>query len=64
LPAIAQLCTGGLSAYALGKVARLHGANLCPRLAKRQVTHVVCSQLSGAKERHALRDVSRPASKW
>lgn len=49
---------GGLSAYALGKVARLHGANLCPRLAKRQVTHVVCSQLSGAKERHALRDAT------
>ena len=50
--------TGGLSAYALSKVARLHGATVNPRLAKRRVTHVVCTQLSGAKERHALRDAS------
>ncbi|CAE7652867.1 REV1 [Symbiodinium sp. CCMP2456] len=49
---------GGISAYALSKVARLHGATVTPRLAKRSVTHVVCTQLSGAKERKALRDAS------
>ena len=47
---------GGFSAYSLSKVARLHGATVSPRLTKRQVTHVVCTQLSGAKERHALTD--------
>ena len=50
--------TGGLSAYGLNKLARLHGAVVNPRLAKRSVTHVVCTQLSGAKERKALRDAS------
>ncbi|CAK9015080.1 unnamed protein product [Durusdinium trenchii] len=49
---------GGLSAYALSKLARLHGATVIPRLSKRQVTHVVCSQLSGAKERHAMKDAT------
>ncbi|CAJ1398952.1 unnamed protein product [Effrenium voratum] len=49
---------GGLSAYALSKVARLHGAQVSPMLAKRRVTHVVCTQLSGAKERHALHDAT------
>ncbi|CAE7475191.1 Rev1 [Symbiodinium sp. CCMP2592] len=49
---------GGISAYALSKVARLHGATVTPRLAKRSVTHVVCTQLSGAKEMKALRDAS------
>ena len=52
-------CRGGLSAYALSKLARLHGATVIPRLSKRQVTHVVCSQLSGAKERHAMKDATR-----
>ena len=47
---------GGFSAYSLSKVARLHGATVSPRLTKRQVTHVVCTQLSGTKERHALTD--------
>merc|ERR1712216_501002 len=44
----------GLSSYALGKLARLHGAHVTPRLTKKGTTHVVCRQLSGAKERKAL----------
>ena len=39
-------------------MARLHGATVTPRLAKRTVTHVVCTQLSGTKEQRALRDAS------
>lgn len=46
----------GLSSYVLSKVARLHGAKVTPHLTKNLVSHVVCSQLSGAKERHALHD--------
>lgn len=45
----------GLSSFALGKLARLHGADVSPHLTKKGVTHVVCTQLSGAKERAALR---------
>ena len=59
-----KLVKGGLSSYALGKVARLHGALVSPRLAKRQVTHVVCTQLSGAKERHALKDAPWWVERW
>ena len=49
----------GLSSYALSKLVRLHGAKVTPHLTKNLVSHVVCSQLSGAKERHALHDVPR-----
>jgi len=45
---------GGLSSYSLGKLARLHGAEMASRLTKRAVTHVVCTRLSGSKERQAL----------
>eukprot|EP00927_Polykrikos_kofoidii_P060113 TRINITY_DN55177_c0_g1_i1.p1 TRINITY_DN55177_c0_g1~~TRINITY_DN55177_c0_g1_i1.p1 ORF type:complete len:446 (+),score=67.06 TRINITY_DN55177_c0_g1_i1:44-1381(+) len=45
----------GLSSFALGKVFRLHGGELASRLTQRAVTHVVCTQLSSAKERKALR---------
>merc|ERR1719491_531901 len=44
----------GLSSYSLGKLARLHGAYVGLRPTKRGTTHVVCTQLSGAKERRAL----------
>lgn len=54
---------GGLSAYALGKLARLHGAEVVPRLTMGGTTHVVCTQLSGAKERTALRRAASHASK-
>lgn len=50
--------SSGLSSYTLGKLARLHGAEVTPRLTKRRVTHVVCAQLSGAKEVRALAGAS------
>lgn len=48
----------GLSSFSLGKLARLHGSEVMSRLTKRAVTHVVCTQLSGAKERAALGDAA------
>lgn len=45
---------GGLSSFALGKLARHHGADVTPRCTKHGVTHVICTQLSGSKERAAL----------
>jgi len=49
----------GLSSYALGKLAKLHGARIVPHLTKRGTTHVVCKQLSGSKERQALAETKR-----
>jgi len=55
---------GGLSSYSLGKLARLHGAEVTPHLTKRGVTHVICTQLAGAKERAMLKNAtSRTAVK-
>lgn len=53
----------GLSAFGLGKLARLHGAHVGPVLTKRGVTHVICTQLSGAKEKQALRSASSTNNK-
>jgi len=55
--------SGGLSSLALGKLARLHGAEVVPRLTMGRTTHVVCTQLSGAKERRALGRAASRASK-
>ncbi|CAK0812404.1 unnamed protein product, partial [Prorocentrum cordatum] len=52
-------CGDGLSNYSLGKLARLHGAEVTVRLTKRGVTHVVCTQLAVAKEHEALKGASR-----
>lgn len=53
----------GLSAFGLGKLARLHGAHVGPVLTKRGVTHVICTQLSGSKEKQALRSASSSNNK-
>lgn len=53
----------GLSAFGLGKLARLHGAHVGPVLTKRGVTHVVCTQLSGSKEKQALRSAASSNNK-
>eukprot|EP00747_Dinoflagellata_sp_TGD_P194743 gnl/TRDRNA2_/TRDRNA2_62518_c0_seq1.p1 gnl/TRDRNA2_/TRDRNA2_62518_c0~~gnl/TRDRNA2_/TRDRNA2_62518_c0_seq1.p1 ORF type:complete len:409 (+),score=65.84 gnl/TRDRNA2_/TRDRNA2_62518_c0_seq1:36-1229(+) len=54
-------CENGLSSLALSKLARLHGAEVGPRLTKRRVTHVVCTQLSASKELKALRSAAAHA---
>lgn len=53
----------GLSAFGLGKLARLHGAHVGPVLTKRGVTHVICTQLSGSKEKQALRSAASSNNK-
>lgn len=53
----------GLSAFGLGKLARLHGAHVGPVLTKRGVTHVICTQLSGSKEKQVLRSASSTNNK-
>ena len=47
-----------LSSYQLSKLAKLHGADITPRLLKRRVTHVICRQLSGSKEVKALESIT------